>query len=452
MIEGSRAEIRAFPLLMLLITSMLSWFFPDQPSWGATLGRESEPPLPILRLSLRDAMAASVEQNPTIQLFRERITQAQDVADAQLGALLPNLSGRMSGARRRLFFGSFGRDPVVADPDRLYEARALLTQNLFSLSLLHKWRAARAGVDVAGMNAEATRFETMATVGLIYMEVLRAQATVNARLADVTLNQELLRLTTQRQIAGMAARQDVNRAHVRFKNERQRWLVARNDWTRAKLNLIRGIGLSFDIDLVLTDEMVLTSVPEQSLQEALQVAQTQRVELQRQKHKERLAALTLHSVTSERIPSLQASGDVGLIGNEVSKMLTNDNIQLLLTIPIFDGGQREGRISESRSLVRQERITTLDVTYQISLEVRDAFSSLHSAREQVTEAEEGLALSLQEVELARRRFAAGAATNIEVTDAQTAVAKARDNVIEALFQFNVARINLAYAQGRLAEL
>ena len=30
------------------------------------------------------------------------------------------------------------------------------------------------------------------------------------------------------------------------------------------------------------------------------------------------------------------------------------NMALVLSVPIFDGGQREGRISESRSLARQE--------------------------------------------------------------------------------------------------
>ncbi|MDR4496275.1 MAG: TolC family protein, partial [Nitrospirales bacterium] len=344
------------------------------------------------------------------------------------------------------------QDPVVADPDRLYDARALLTQNLLSHSLINKLRAALAGVDVAGLDTEVTRLNTMATVGLVYLEVLRSQATVDARFADVTLNQELLRLTTQRQTAGMATLLDVNRAHVRFKNERQRWLVAKNDLIRSKLNLIRAIGLSFDVNLVLIDEMTVNPLPEQTLQEALAIAKNHRVELELQKNKERMASITLSSVTSERIPSLQASGDVGLIGNEVSKMLTNDNVQVMMSIPIFDGGQREGRISESRSRVRQEAITTRDVTYQISLEVRDAFQSLHSAKEQVTEAEEALGLSLNEVELARRRFAAGAATNIEVTDAQAAVATARDNVIEALFNFNVARIQLARAQGRLEDL
>jgi len=61
-------------------------------------------------------------------------------------------------------------------------------------------------------------------------------------------------------------------------------------------------------------------------------------------------------------------------------------------------------------------------------------------------------LALEELELARQRFAVGVATNIEVTNAQTSVAQARDNLIEALFNFNASRVDLARAQGRLQDL
>ena len=423
----------------------------------AVLAATHQPPsakskVPVLKLSLRDAMDAAVDQNPTVRLFQERIIQAQDVADTQLGALLPNLSGRLSGARRRFFTGSFGGSPTVTNPRDFYEARAALTQNVFSLSLIQKWRAAKSGVDVASLNAEVTRRDTMATVGLVYLETLRAKAAVEARKADVTLNQELLRLATERKAAGMATSLDVTRAKVQLENERQRLLVAENERDRAKLNLIRAIGLSFDVQMVLTDEMAMVSVPEQTMAEALAVAKENRTELKVQKQRERLAALTFSSVASERVPSIQASGDVGLIGNQIPDMLTTDNVQVLMTVPIFDGGQREGRISESRSLVRQEAINTQDIQYQITLEVRDALLTLHSAKKQVAVAEEGLKLSLTELELARERFAVGVATNIEVTNAQTSVAQARDNVIQGLFTYNAARISLARSQGRLSDL
>ncbi|MEO8326601.1 MAG: TolC family protein, partial [Nitrospirota bacterium] len=371
---------------------------------------------------------------------------------SRLGELLPNLSGTAGAARRRFFTGSFGANATVVGPRDFYEARAFLTQNVFSLSLIQRWRAAKAGVDVAGLDAEVTKRDTMATTGLIYLETLRAKAAVNARTADVALNKELLRLAAERKSAGMATSLDVMRAKVQLENARQRLLVAENERDRAKLNLIRAMGLSFDVRLVLTDEMKLVNVSEQSVGEALQVAKEHRTELKAQWNRERLASLTLSSVTHERTPSIQALADVGQIGNQIPNALTTDNVQVLMRVPIFDGGMREARISESRSLLRQEEIKMQDVQYQVGLEVRDALITMSSAKQQVAVAEEGLKLSLTELELSRERFAVGVATNLEVTDAQTRVAQARDNLIEGLFTFNASRLSLARAQGQLEKL
>jgi outer membrane protein len=421
-------------------------------AWSTPLEPSTAPEVPVLRLSLQEAMEASIGQNPTVRLFTERMAQAQDVANTRLGELLPNIFGQVSGTRSRFFIGRFGGAPTVIGPREFYEARAFLTQNVFSLSLIQRWRAAKAGVDVAGLDAEVTKRDTMATTGLVYLETLRAIAAVDARKADVALNLELLRLATERKSAGMATSLDVTRAKVQLENVKQQLLVAENERDRSLLNLIRSMGLSFDVRLVLTDEMKLVDISDESMVEALLVAQEHRPELKAQKNRERLAALTLSSVASERVPSIQAFGDVGLIGNQVPDALTTDSVQVLMTVPIFDGGQREARISESRSVVRQEEIRTQDVQYQVALEVRDALITISSARQQVAVAEEGLKLALIELELSRERFAVGVATNIEVTDAQTRVAQARDNLIEGLFTFNAARVSLARAKGQLENL
>ena len=65
----------------------------------------------------------AVDQNPAVRLFKERITQAQDLADTQLGTLLPNLSGGLSYSRRRFFTGRFGASPTVTDRSDFYNAR-----------------------------------------------------------------------------------------------------------------------------------------------------------------------------------------------------------------------------------------------------------------------------------------------------------------------------------------
>ncbi len=272
---------------------------------------------------------------------------------------------------------------------------------------------------------------------------------MKARQADIELAQQLFKLAKDRKAAGIATGLDVTREEVQLENDRQRFLVAQNEQESARLNLIRALGIAFDVRLILTDELKFTPSAPLRTEEALIAAQEQRLELRAQETRQRLAALSLSSVTSERIPSLSLNGDYGWIGLKPEDALATRSIGLTFSIPIFDGGQREGRISESRSRVRQESIRMKDVSDQVTLEVRNALLTLESSTQQVAVAEKGMELALKELTFARDRFTAGLTTNIEVTNAQTSVARARDNQIEALFRFNASRINLARAKGEI---
>ena len=75
-----------------------------------------------------------------------------------------------------------------------------------------------------------------------------------------------------------------------------------------------------------------------------------------------------------------------------------------------------------------------------------------SAEQQVKVAEEGLELAQGELAQAQRRYQSGLTTGIEVTDAQARLERARDNQIAALFNYNLARIDLGQAMGNVRRL
>ena len=84
--------------------------------------------------------------------------------------------------------------------------------------------------------------------------------------------------------------------------------------------------------------------------------------------------------------------------------------------------------------------------------MRVAIDSLHSADAQVKAAEEGLTLAENEVAQAERRYKAGVSNSVEVTDAQTRLARARDNRVNALYNYNLARIDLGTATGTIQSM
>ena len=80
--------------------------------------------------------------------------------------------------------------------------------------------------------------------------------------------------------------------------------------------------------------------------------------------------------------------------------------------------------------------------------MRLALVTLRTAVAQVHAADESVRLAQRELEMAQDRFRAGVGDNLEVVNAQTALANARDAQVNALAQYNAARLNLAASVGR----
>lgn len=408
--------------------------------------------LPVLKLSLKDAIEAALDKNPNVRLYRERVEAARMNSRTQLGALLPNLSSAAKYNNQTFFLGTIGGAPVRTQPFDIADARGSLSQSLFSWSLIERWRASRAALAVSEGESETTKNDTMATVALNYLEVLRNYETVDARTANVELYKELVTFIKIRQTGGMATGLDTARLETQLENERQRLELAKSDVERTKLILINALGINFDIKLVLTDELKSPDDPLPTLNYALDVSLSNRPEVKAQEQRMQVAKLTLNSIKGERLPSLQAQGDYGVIGNQVTNTLSTYNVGVTLSIPIFDGGQREGRVGESRSQLMQEEIKMNLVSRQITMELREALVTLSSAKEQLRIAKDGLKAAVTEVQLARERFRLLSSNSLELSNALFSLVRARDNIIDGLFRANASRVNLARAMGQVEEL
>ncbi|MGE3978426.1 MAG: TolC family protein [Nitrospira sp.] len=406
-----------------------------------------------LNLTLKGALAAALNNNPDVLVYKERIREAQGQVQTQLGAMLPNISADIRQTRRTQFLGTIGLSPVRTDPFSIFDTRISATQNLFSLSLIQRWRASRESLRVTEQESEAKRFDTMAGVALVYMEGLKAMAMVNMHEANQRVMHELLDTVRQRQRGGVATGLDIVRLEAQLAAERQQGSSARYDLEHAKLSLINLLALPTEISLVLTDEWLTDVRGVPTPQGAVEEALSRRPEIQAQYTRAKAAELAYSSITGERVPSLVAQGDYGLVGNRWNNTLDTYNMALILQIPIFDGAQREGRIAQARSQWQQESLRMRSVLNQVKMEVQDALASLAAAQEQVNIAQAGLQMATKELDLARERYTVLSSTShFELTNGLSSVARARENLVTALFQLNAARVNLARSTGSLHAL
>lgn len=413
-------------------------------------GQLSSLPPAVLNLSLGGALAAAADRNPDVQLYRERIQAAKGQVQTQLGTLFPNIASNVRQSRQTQFLGTIGLAPVRTDPFSIFDARANASQNLFSLSLIQKWRSSRASLHVTELESDSRKFDTMASVALLYIEGLKAMAMLKMREANQQIMSDLLGLVQHRQRGGVATGLDIARLEAQIANERQLASVARYDAERSKLSLINLLALPFDVQLRLTDELQAETGELPAVKDLIEEALSNRPEVQAQFTRVKASELTYSSITGERFPSLVAQGDYGLIGHRWGGTLETYNVALLLQVPIFDGGQREGRIAEAHSQLRQEALRMRSVLNQVKMEVHDALAAMAAAKEQVAIAQAGMPMATKELDLARERYVViTAASYFELTNGLTSVARARENLVNALFQMNAARVNLARSIGSL---
>lgn len=421
---------------------------------GGSSGGLSQPfPQQPLQLTLKGALAAAVDNNPDVLLYKERIQEAKGQVRTQLGAMLPNVSANARQTRQTQFLGTIGLSPVRTDPFSIFDTRVTATQNLFSLSLIQRWRASRESLQMTEQEAEAKKLDTMASVALTYMEGLKATAMIKMHEANQQVMNELLGTVRQRQRGGLATGLEIARLEAQLAAERQQGSSARYDLEHTTLSLVNLLALPTDTALILTDEWLTEMSDVSTPQGAVEAALSQRPEVQAQHTRVKALELTYAAITGERLPSLVAQGEYGLIGNRWSNTLDTYNMALILQIPIFDGAQREGRIAQARSQWQQESLRMRSVLNHIKMEVHDALASLAAAKEQVGIAQVGLQMASKELELARERYAVLTSTShFELTNGLSSVARARENLVTALFQLNAARVNLARATGSLHTL
>ncbi|HEU5411926.1 MAG TPA: TolC family protein [Candidatus Acidoferrales bacterium] len=424
---------------------------------GSAAALPQQTPPPPLKLTLHDAVQLALKQNPSVQIAMLNLAESQKQSGIALSQLLPeaefNVSDRAVRANVQANIGlNIPGFPKAVGPFQVFQTGATFSAPIFDLSLWRRWQASRKNIASADAERTSVREQIVLLVVSQYLAALRSGAEISAAQSQVDLAQALYDQASDLEKHGSATSVDVLRSNVELQNEKQLLLVAQTNQKISLFGLAKLLNTTPQQPIVLTDQLSFFETPELDVDQSLAEAYKSRPEVQQLTAEQQALKYQKSADSASRFPALRFDGDYEQEGLSTSTIIPTYVYEAGVTFPLFTGGRIHNEIARDRLELEKINQSLQDERNEIALEVETAAARLESARNQVQVANLGAQLAQQEVQQSQDRFKAGVVDNIEVVTAQSALARADENRIAALYEYNQSRADLARAIGRIETL
>lgn len=401
-----------------------------------------------VNLTLEQALASVERVSVTVLLSREAAAQAFEVVNQQRAGVMPLVDASLQQRRSQ---GVSIATVVVASGRPASRFDGLLSGNypLLNMQRLSALRGAKTGAQAAEANYQAVVQDIMTSVAQSYFANLRNLRRLDVLDANIARARALLELARNQLAAGVATQIDVTRAEAQVAQAEQARLQQVTVLYQSELLLKRILDLQSGGQLKLADFQVRRADATLFTFSDEKTAFEKRADyLAAQKTLEQ-TQIDVRSAKFERLPTLSLTGTYGYASANFDDNSKQEqwSAGVGLSVPVFDG-LRNGanrRIALSRQRAQAARVHNLEL--QITSELRLALQDAGSRNAQITVAGKNLQLAQEELRLAQQRYRQGVADNREVVEAQNRLAIADDNFVEAVYQYNLSRVELARTRG-----
>jgi outer membrane protein len=429
-------------------------------------------------LTLNQAIALALRQNPGIRASLDGLSEAQFREDASRAAFHPQVVPSYQHAPSNQAFsldvsqklpwsggtltalGTLTSYPLSVGLDRSSEAHLILSQPLLkgfgptaTYFDLQNAERSRQGQE---RSAELQRQGVAVDVTSAFYQVVRQRQLLSVSRQSLKRGEGLKKASEARMKVGLASKLDVFRAELQS-DQAQAATVAAETALETALEQFRILlGLSPDTPvepeaIVLREDLAADEAP---LPELLAKARSKRLELQETRDQvrdgERAAAIAHQNL----LPELDLNLDVSQLGfgstfsesfHEADRSV---NLYLSTSYPLERTADRAGAaIARVEVDARKRKADELD--REIDAEVRAAYRNLGRIRKSVELQRKGVDLATQQRRLATLRYQRGLASNFDVVDAEASLVAARTTLVGLLTEYQVARVQLLKSTGEL---
>jgi outer membrane protein TolC len=416
----------------------------------------------VEKISVVNAISRALEHNLGVLTAEQNLGRAEGARTRLLSELLPNINGRVGETRQTINLAAFGFSggpgspfgdiPSIVGPFNVFDARIVLSQTVLDFGALNGTRAEAHNVAAARLTFKSARDYVIHVAGNLFVQVLAASARADAARAQQETAQTLYQQALDLKQNGLIAGIDVVRAEVQLSTQTQRATIAVNDFEKTKLQLARVIGLPLGQRFELDPALPGLPTPDISIDDAVALGYKTRPDYQAALERVSAAEATRRSIIGDALPSVRVNADYGAIGLSPADARSTFAVTGAVNVPIFQGGRTRGRLLEADADIRNRRAEAEDLKAAIYYEVRAAFLDLDATARQLALAVKSRDLANEQLTQARDRFAAGVANNVEVVQAQDAVAIATEQFISAQYGYDLAKGALIRGTGTSEEM
>jgi outer membrane protein TolC len=394
------------------------------------------------RIALAEAIRRAGIRNVTISVAVEEIQRAEALVREARATSLPSLTA--NGIYTRL------------DADREFQGRRIAARDQLSANLLlsvplvvpqrwTQWSHASSNLKSARASAEDVRRQVAIAVARAYLAVISQKRVVEVGERALATAKAHYDYAHTRFAGGIGNRVDAVRAEQEVATDQAQIESGYAALARAREALGVLVGEQGPLDA--EDDVALGASPE--FDNAMRDATTQRRDIVASRARLDAAEQVKRDSYTDYLPFL-----IGTVQPfyqnppTLVQPLTGWQAQLLLTIPIYDGGLRYGLHAERESLSNEARSQYEALVRQARSDVRLAFESVKRAEAALAAATHAARLARSALELATTAYQAGATTNIEVIDAERRARDAETAAAVAEDSARQARVDLLAATGR----
>lgn len=418
------------------------------------------------RFTLEECIAIGLERSIEVRQSQAAASEASARLTAAFGAYLPSLDINANYNRQltnlRTQFSIINGVPVVGQP--LPNTYGLNSQ--LNLTLFNGFQR-EANFDAAKLNLNATsgdiafsQASARFTITRQYIELLRRIQVLNARRESRALAVATLDRAKALFEAGTGRAQDVSSQEAELGNIDVSLLQAENDVVAGRAQLLAAMNIDAMQEIDIDERSVnqdISATEVRSFRTKIG-SESEQAERAMQRRRDLQAALDRSSAAAESVagarsgyyPTISATSGYTWRNFTIADFDRQGQVfaGLFIQIPVFDQFITRARIAQAELSHTQNSLQAERLRNQIRSDIRNAFAQLEQAEKGLEISSRAILFAATNANAARERFAAGAATLIELQNSNNQLLTAQINRVTAVYAYHSAVAAVEFATGQ----